>query len=363
MRLLLVSGGSVGHLAPLVAVERAFKELHPHAETLFLCSDRPEDAAFLRKEGVPFAVITLPKRSFSLPWRFLKNYMESRRVLRAFHPDIVFSKGGAVSVPCCLASKMRKIPVVLHESDAVTGRANRIVAGFADVVCCGMGVENSFPRYFVTSFARKQNAPIIMTGNPIRSELTRGSREEGLRITGLSGDRPILLVYGGSQGAQALNEAVITHADALLDHCDIVHLTGKGKGGAGSRTGYFSMEFAQQELAHLYAIADIAVSRAGASNIAELAANGIPAILVPIAGLANDHQVKNAEAAALTGGCIHLRQTRLDAEIVSVVAALAQDVVKREKMAGSMRTLSHPEAARRIAEILSKRIASAHVAH
>ncbi len=348
MRLLLVSGGSGGHLAPMVAVGRAFAELHPEAQLLYLCVDQEADRAFLTKENVPFDVLPLPRRSLLLPVVFLRNFLRSRRILRAFQPDIVFSKGGAVSVPCCLAARMRGIPIVLHESDAVMGRANRMVARIADTVCVGMKNDEWI----------MDNGQWIMTGNPIRSELTQGSREEGRRITGLSGKKPVLLVYGGSQGAQALNEAVIAHIDALLPHVDIVHLTGRGKRGALPRAGYFSMEFAHAELPHLYALADLALSRAGAGNIAELAANGIPAIFVPIAGLANDHQVRNAEAAALSGGCIHLPQTRLGGEMVATVAAVASHANRRAEMAGSIRSLSHPEAARRIAEILAKRIAS-----
>ncbi len=360
MRLLLVSGGSGGHLAPMVAVGRAFGELHPEAEMLYLCVDQEADRLFLQREHVMFDVLPLPRRSVSLPITFIRNFLKSRRMLRTFRPDIVFSKGGAVSVPCCLAARLRKIPIVLHESDAVMGRANRIVARIADVVCVGMTTEVMSDG---DSTLKTQNSKLVFTGNPIRPEITRGSRAEGLRITGLSGKKPILLVYGGSQGAQALNDAVITHIDQLLPHCDIIHLTGKGKQGAGVRAGYVSMEFAYGELAHFYAIADLAVSRAGASNIGELAAHGIPAILVPIAGLAGDHQVKNAETAALSGGCIHLPQSRADAEIVPTIVALVDDANTREKMGVFIRALSHPEAARRIAKILSQRIASARVAH
>lgn len=343
MRILYVSGGSAGHLAPLVAVERAVKALHPDAESSFLCSDRPEDAAYLRHERVTFSVVPRPRRSLSLPFSFLRNYVRSRRAIRTFKPDAVFSKGGAVSVPACLAARQAGIPVVLHESDAVMGRANRMVARWASAVCMG--------------FPMTSGNPVRHTGNPVRPNITTGSRDEGLRITGLAGKRPVLLVIGGSQGAEALNGAVREHIGELLAVCDVIHLTGKGKKGAAARDGYWSTEFAHAELPHLYAAASFALSRAGAGSISELAANGIPAILVPIEGLANDHQLRNAEIAHEHGGCILIRQRHMQDQLVQTVTMLARDADARERMARKIRSFQQPDAARRIAEILAQCIA------
>lgn len=345
MRILYVSGGSAGHLAPLVAVERAMKRLHPDAESLFLCSDRPEDAAYLRHERVTFQALPRPRRSLTLPYAFLRNYFLSRRAVRVYKPDVVFSKGGAVSVPACMAAKLAGIPVVLHESDAVMGKANAMVARFADTVCLG------FP------LSRDGAVRTEYTGNPVRPQVTQGKSEEGLRIAGLSGGRPVLLVFGGSQGAEALNAAVRTHIDELLKTCDVIHLTGKGKKGASPRDGYWSTEFAYAELPHFYAAATLALGRAGAGSISELAANGIPAILVPIEGLANDHQVRNAEIAAEHGGCALLRQRDLEAKLATTVADLIRAPGTLENMSRKIRSFQRPDAARRIAEMLSQCIA------
>lgn len=357
MRILFVSGGSVGHLAPLIAVERALKEFHPQAETLFLCSDRAEDTEYLRKEGVAFEVVPLPRRSLSMPWRLFKNFLKSRATLRRFRPDTVFSKGGAVSVPCCLAASMMRIPVVLHESDAVMGRANRMVARWAETVCAGMAGGSGFGLRASSTHGIPHPPQLIFTGNPVRPEITKGSRDEGLKITGLAGDRPVLLVMGGSQGAEALNAAVAHHIGELLTCCDVIHLTGKGKAGAEARKGYWSMEFAYGEMPHLYAAASFALSRAGAGFIGELAANGIPAILVPIRGLANDHQVKNAQTAEEQGGFALLPQEQLDDSLVSLVESWARDPQLLAEMSQKARFMHQPEAARRIAEILAKGIA------
>ena len=357
MRILFVSGGSVGHLAPLVAVMRAVKEMEPACETLFLCSDRREDSEFLAKEGVSFETLPLPRLSWRLPTRFLKNFFKSRRVLGTFQPDIVFSKGGAVSVPCCLAAKFQRIPIVLHESDAVMGRANRIVARWAEIVCLGMGMEASRKRFLSYYSKPEARSPkLLLTGNPIRQELLKGNREEGLKLTHLSGSRPILLVLGGSQGAEALNAVVRDRIDAILAHCDVIHLTGFGKKGAPPRSGYFSREFAYDELPHLYAVASLALSRAGANSISELAANGIPMILVPIEGLAHNHQVRNAEVAASFGATV-LPQENLSADLLSLIASWTGDADILRVRSEKVRKLQPQEAARRIAEILVRRIA------
>lgn len=356
MRILYVSGGSAGHLAPLVAVERAIKQVDKGAEHLFLCSDRPEDSSYLRHEHVTFRVIPRPRRSLSMPFAFVRNYRESKKAIREFKPDVVFSKGGAVSVPACLAAKHLKIPIVIHESDAVLGRANVIIAQWATAVCLG------FPLQTRNSQTRKL-ANIIVTGNPIRPEITQGKKEEGCRITGLTGKRPVLLVLGGSQGAEALNTAVQKNIDALLGLCDIVHLTGKGKKGASPRRGYWTMEFAYGELPHLYAIATIALSRAGAGSISELAANGIPTILVPIRGLAHDHQMRNATTAQENGKCILLLQEDLSQEFVQTVKKLLSDTEHLSKISKSIQSLHHPDASGRIAEIIAGCVAKEPVRH
>ncbi len=165
-------------------------------------------------------------------------------------------------------------------------------------------------------------------------------------------------MLGGSQGAEALNTAVRDQIDNILEHCDIIHLTGKGKKGATAQSGYWTAEFVHGELPHLYAAAAFALSRAGAGSISELAANGIPAILVPIEGLANDHQVKNARIAAEHGGCVLLPQAELGTGLVPIIDKFSNDPEIRAKMSQKIKTFQQPDASRRIAEILVQCIAS-----
>lgn len=322
INILMVGGGSAGHIAPMVAVAEAL----PNADITFVCSDRPSDGNFLTIEGRPFHTLPLPRG----PDAFIRAFTKSRRILAEKQSDVIFSKGGSVSVPLCLAAWTKRIPIVVHESDAVMGRANRIVSLIAHVVLRGTEI-----------------------GNPIRSRITQGKKVEGLRITNLSGQKPVLLVMGGSQGAQTINDAVTTHLDELLATVDIIHLTGPGKKTAQNKPGYYATEFGSDVLPHLYAAADLAISRAGASSIAELAACGIPMILIPIRGLAGDHQVKNAIVAQKTYDAIVLPQDRLEAEFMHIVG----EAVRSKTSAAKKRYTEVSEAARLIAETIVQSVA------
>ncbi len=362
MRILYVSGSSAGHLAPLVAVEKAVRVIDSRTESLFVCSETSDDASFLKKEGVRFQPLSLPRHPLRHPLKLLRSIREARAIIDVFKPDAVFSKGGVVSIPLCFVAHRKHIPIVLHESDAVMGRANRLVVKWAIKICLG------FPNKEITSHesrvtrtktlnSRLAFSKLFVTGNPIRPHITDGSRSEGLRITGLSGKRPILLVIGGSQGAQALNDAVTTQIDDLLQLVDIIHLTGRGKKTSINREGYWQKEFVHDELPHLYATADIALSRAGAGSIGELAANGIATVLVPIEGLANNHQVLNAIGAQENGGCILLLQAHLNPGLSEVIGDLTKNPEQRSEISRSIRLLHHPDAAGRIGKILAECVA------
>lgn len=339
-RYLFVGGGSGGHTVPLLAVRQALLRKEPSAEIRFLSSEKELDHAFLEREGVAYDSVPYPRLGASFIPSLLKNYRTAARIIRNWKPDAVFSKGGALSVPACVIARMKGIPVVLHESDAVMGNANRLVARMATKVCTGF----PDPRF-------------THTGNPVREQMTHGSREEGLRITGLSGTRPVLLVMGGSQGAQSINDTVWKHLDALLKACDVIHLTGTGKQKTIDRAGYWSSEMSSGELHHLYAVTDLAVSRAGAGSIGELAANGIPTILVPIRGLAHDHQYKNAVVARDNGGCSLVLQEDMPKKLIPEISRILTDERLRSQMRKDISTLHHPEAAVRLAKIIAECVA------
>lgn len=340
---LFVGGGSGGHIVPMLAVGGALEKEDPEADVFFLCSEKQLDQQFLRDAGVAYDTLPIPARGLRFPFLFVRNYRKAARILDERKIDAVFCKGGGVSVPACIAAKRRNIPVVVHESDSVMGNSNRRIARFAAKVCLGFAsAKNDAP-----------GADTTVTGNPVRPAVTQGDRKKALSITGFSGERPVLLVMGGSQGAQAINEATWANLDALLKLCDVLHLTGTGKLRTIRRKGYWASEMSSNQLPHFYALADVAVSRAGAGSIGELAANGIPTILVPIRGLAHDHQYKNALVARDNGGCVLLLQEELGGKLVSEISRILADGTLRSQMRKKFHDMHQPEAAVRIAKIIA----------
>ena len=331
MRLLIlfVGGGSAGHIAPSVAVWRTINAEHPDIRAHFVCSCRQTDLLFLEGEHLPYTITPSPRVGWTFPFLFWKSLFHAFFILHEHKPQLIFSTGGYVGIPLCIAAWTQGIPIILHESDAVMGRANRLIAKIAKYVHYG------FP-----------------TGNPVRPHITQGSKEKGFHITGFSGKRPILLVWGGSQGAQAMNEVIVKMLPDLTKLCDIIHITGPGKNHSPRTSSYWSTEFATSALPHLFAIAELAVSRSAASSIAELAANGIPALLVPLRGLAQDHQLQNAKLAAMSGGCILLHQDDLEHELCPLVNSLLQNPDRLQEMRASMQTLSASDASGLICKII-----------
>jgi UDP-N-acetylglucosamine--N-acetylmuramyl-(pentapeptide) pyrophosphoryl-undecaprenol N-acetylglucosamine transferase len=316
-RILFCGGGSVGHLAPSIAVMERVRETNPDAHYFFLCARNARDEQYLRSEELPFTALPYLRLSPMLPVHLLQSIIAVRKIFRAFRPTVIFCKGGSIGIVAAIFAKFSHIPVLLHESDAVMGRANRFTSKFATTVCLGFPPNNS-PFSIL-------NSQWIYTGNPVRKRTTKGDRYEGLRITGFSGGKPVLLVMGGSQGAQDLNEILHVHLSTLLTRVDIIHLTGHGKEIAGAMPGYFPLRFATRELPHLYAITSLAISRAGAGSIAELSACCIPAVLVPLRGVAQDHQEKNARQAAHAGGFIVKEQEELRRELPSLIEHLLSE--------------------------------------
>ena len=345
-RILFVGGASIGHIAPSIAVMQQLQKITPNVQCHFVCLPSKMEMDYLKQHGCTYSTINSPRLSLSFLWKFPRAYKQASALLSEQKPDVIFSKGGHISVPVCLAAHKRKIPIILHESDAVSGRANRIVARWADKICIGFPMEDATDKY-------------VHTGNPTRKEVTQGKRKEGLRITGFSGDRPVLLVIGGSQGSQALNHVITHHIHKFLKICDVIHITGTGKRGSSAEDHrYFRREFVHEELPHLYAIADLALSRAGANILSELAANGIPSIVVPLRKVGHDHQQKNAEAAAAMGGCILLDQRNLEHGLGVMVKRCLLEKNIAQSMSKAARNLASPEASLQIAKILSKFLAS-----
>ena len=341
--ILFVGGGSIGHIATAVSVWEECQRIVPDLTAHFVCSPRPDDAAFLSDHELPYTILDAPRASLLFLWKFFRAVKEARIILSEQKPDLIFSKGGYVSLPLCFAAKKRGIPIILHESDSVSGRANAIVARWAKHICTGFSDTD-------------YKGAHTYTGNPIRKAITEGSREEALRITGLDGSKPILVVMGGSQGAVAINDTLTSMLEDVLLRCNVIHITGRSKATeiahVASSNHYYQTEFANEELPHFYAAADLALSRAGAGSIAELAANGIPSILVPLRGVGHDHQYRNALLAEKSGGCIHKEQEQLQHTLLPAIHTLISDRELRKEMSKKVHSLHRQDSALQIAKII-----------
>ena len=222
-------------------------------------------------------------------FRVVKGFREAKKILRELKPDIVFSKGGFVSVPVVRAASSLKIPCIIHESDMTPGLANSLCIPVAKKVCC------NFPETL-------QNLPeekAVLTGSPIRAELTKGSKEKGLSMCGFHGGKPVIMVIGGSLGAAGINTLVREALPKLLDDFQIVHICGKEKidNLLLSTDGYKQFEYVKEDLKDLFAIADIVISRAGANAICELLALRKPSLLIPLPARASrGDQILNAKS-------------------------------------------------------------------
>lgn len=305
--ILLTGGGTAGHVTPNLAL---LPQLRAAGYSIHYVgtADGIERSLVEGETDVCYHAISAGKlrRYFSLknfadPFRVLKGVFQSRRIIREVKPDVVFSKGGFVSVPVVIAAR-GKAPVITHESDYTPGLANRIAARFADTVCVT----------FEDTLA-KVGPKGVFTGTPIRPSLFQGEAEKGLAFTGFDGARPILLVMGGSQGAQAINQVLRQALPQLTRQFDIIHLCGKGKVDPGVESpAYRQYEYIGPELPDLFACTDIVLSRAGANAVFEFLALAKPALLVPLPlSASRGDQILNAGYFVRKGYAMSMEQEQL----------------------------------------------------
>lgn len=293
-RIVLTGGGTAGHVTPNLALLPQLQE--KGYEVNYIGSYDGIEKGLIEAAGVPYYGISSGKlrryfdiKNFSDPFKVMKGFFEARKLLKKLKPDVVFSKGGFVSVPVVLAAKARKIPCIIHESDITPGLANKICIPTAQKVCA------NFPETMKYLPAEKA----VLTGTPIREELFKGNRIAGLDFCGFTANKPVIMVVGGSTGAAALNEAVHNLLPTLLRDYQIIHLCGKGKAAAEYEgiEGYCQFEYISKEMKDLFAAADMVISRAGANAICELLALRKPHILVPLpAAASRGDQILNAES-------------------------------------------------------------------
>ncbi len=313
-RIVLTGGGSAGHVTPNIALIPALKK--EGFEIYYIGSYEGIEKKLIEDYNIPYFGISTGKlrryfdpKNFSDPFRVLKGLREARTLLKKINPDIVFSKGGYVSVPVVRAAGLLKIPYIVHESDMTPGLANKLSMTGAAKICC------NFPETMRVLPADKA----VLTGTPIREELGMGSKQAGLELCGFTDDKPVLMVIGGSLGAQSVNETVRYALPRLLPHFNVVHICGNEKMDnlKLSVPGYKQFEYVKNELKDIFAMADIVVSRAGANSICELLALKKPNILIPLSTRSSrGDQMLNARSFEEQGFSMVIDNDDLDEDIL-----------------------------------------------
>ncbi len=313
-RIILTGGGTAGHVTPNIALLPRLRELQ--YDIHYIGSYNGIEKELIAKQQIPYHGISSGKlrRYFSLknftdPFRVLKGFNEANHLIKTLKPDVIFSKGGFVSVPVVIAGKRNHIPVIIHESDMTPGLANRISIPSAYKVCC------NFPE----TLKALPEDKAVLTGSPIRQELLTGDPEKARVFCGFTDNKPVILVIGGSLGATAVNQAVRAILPELLKEFQVIHLCGKGKldTSLSNLEGYVQFEYIQDELRHLFALSDIVISRAGANAICELLALQKPNILIPLSASASrGDQILNARSFERQGFSKVLEEETLTNELL-----------------------------------------------
>ncbi|WP_028234273.1 undecaprenyldiphospho-muramoylpentapeptide beta-N-acetylglucosaminyltransferase [Pseudobutyrivibrio sp. MD2005] len=312
--IVMTGGGTAGHVTPNLALVPLLKE-HGY-DVAYIGSYNGIEKKLVEDAGITYYGISSGKlrryfdwKNFTDPFRVIKGFSEANQLLKHLKPDVVFSKGGFVSVPVVMAAGRQHIPAIIHESDMTPGLANKLAIPFASKVCC------NFPE----TLEYLPEGKAVHTGSPIRKELFSGNREAGLSFTGFSADKPVILIMGGSIGSKFINNAVWESLDTLLERFQIVHLVGKGNinNELIGRAGYQQYEFISEQLNDIFAMTDLMISRAGANSISEILALKIPNILIPLSAKASrGDQILNAESYKKQGFSTVLQEEELTSELL-----------------------------------------------
>lgn len=350
MRLIVAGGGTGGHLFPGIAVAMELMQRIPDAQVLFVGTSRLLDQQALADRGFELASLDcggIKGMSSLARFRSLlqlpRAVVAARRILRRFRPDLVFSVGGYVTGPVVLAARMLGVPICVHEQNSVPGMANRYAAKLADRVCISLPCAPPLPV-----------SKTVQTGNPVRNEILLAGRQERKPEK-----RPTLLVLGGSQGAHRVNLLMMAAMEMLAGesgNLQVIHQTGTADQDKVAicyqRLGVQAEVVAfVKDMASVYTSASLAVSRAGATTLAELAVMGVPALLIPYPSAADNHQATNAAYYATGGGALVLPESGLTGEILA--RTISQHLHNHEElhtMAANMKAMAMPDACGRIVD-------------
>lgn len=348
--IVLTGGGTAGHVTPNIALIPTLQE---KGYTIsYIGSYEGIEKKLIEEMGIPYYGISSGKlrryfdlKNFSDPFRVLKGFSEAKKLLKQLKPDVVFSKGGFVTVPVVVAAKRCKIPAIIHESDMTPGLANKLCIPSAAKVCC------NFPETVKNLPENKA----VLTGTPIRQELMNGSKEAARAFCGFHDQKPVLMVIGGSLGAASVNENIRKILPELLKEFQVIHLCGKGKMDESlcNTEGYVQYEYIKQELPDLFALADVVISRAGANAICELHALHKPNLLIPLSAKASrGDQILNARSFERQGFSMVLEEEEITEE--TLLNAIKELYANRQTFIDTMAGSSEMDSIRQITSLIEE---------
>jgi len=347
-KIVLTGGGTAGHVTPNFALIPLLKERD--YEITYIGSKDGIEKKLVATVGLPYYGISSGKlrryfswKNFTDPFRVVRGYFEARKLLKELRPDVVFSKGGFVTVPVVRAAGALKIPVITHESDMTPGLANKLNLKTAKKICC------NFPE--TAKYLPEGKA--VVTGCPIREELFTGSPSAGRVFAGIDATRPALLIIGGSLGSVRVNNAVRSILPELLKSFNIVHICGKGNLDESliGTPGYSQFEYVSDELKDVFALADVVISRAGANAICELLALRKPTLLIPLSAAASrGDQILNAESFKRQGFANVIREEDITDE--SLLKAVLETYENKDTLIKAMGESTQANAALTIVDLI-----------
>ncbi len=313
-KIVLTGGGSAGHVTPNIALLPSLRDAG--YEITYMGSYDGIEKKLIGDFDIPYVGISTGKlrryldlKNLTDPFRVIKGFSEAKKFLKTYRPDVVFSKGGFVSVPVVRAAASLGIPCIIHESDMTPGLANKLCIPVAKKVCC------NFPE----TLKLLPESKAVLTGSPIRAELAQGNKLAGLDMCGFNANSPVIMVIGGSLGAANVNKAVRDSLSRLLEDFQVVHICGKDKMDnlLLNTAGYRQFEYVKAELKDLFAMADLVISRAGANAICELLALKKPNILIPLpSSSSRGDQLLNARSFEAQGFSIVINEDDLTPELL-----------------------------------------------
>ena len=313
-KIVFTGGGTAGHVTPNIALLPFLKK--EGFDAYYIGSYNGIEKRLIEDFDIPYYGISTGKfrryfdlKNLSDPFRVIKGYSQAVKILKELKPDIVFSKGGFVSVPVVRAAASLKIPCIIHESDMTPGLANKLCIPAATKVCC------NFPE----TMKYVPSGKAMLTGSPIRMELTTGSKLAALELCGFTANKPVVMVIGGSQGATSVNIMVREALPKLLEDFQVVHICGKDKVDnlMLNVPGYKQFEYLKSDLKDVFAMADVVVSRAGANAICELLALKKPNLLIPLQMGSRGDQILNARSFEEQGFSMAVREDFIDCDILT----------------------------------------------